>query len=497
MTIYYLDNSSGSATSPYDTKAKAATLLSQITTIMSAGDEIRVSSAHNEVVNATTIHTFPGTKAAPCYMLCIDYSTDAISTGAIISTGNGGYNLSIRGSLYCYGVAFKNGIGSSSSSSIILGESPTSTQIYQNCEFHNVTTGSVSRIQASGSTGGDISLFNCGVSFAAASQGLNLPRCNLVIDGMSLLSGSTSPTALIVSMSDITTASIKNIDLTNAGAGINLSAAGNFTGLLEIANVKCPAAWSGVVSSADPVFGAIIRAINVGAGDTNNLHYVHYNEGVISTDTGIYQNDSDGSERNGALVKSSAKMVSNANTKKWINYLCGELMCYYNTVTTSQTATVEIIHNESAALNDDEIWLELTYPGTGGSTLSTTVNDKAADYYATPAAQATSTAGWDNGLTARADSTAYSLGNIIKVASNSGCAFICTSPGTSAGTEPAGYATAVDGDSITDNTATFKAMRRQKVSVAFTAAEQGPIYARVCVGKASATVWHSTKLTVA
>jgi hypothetical protein len=120
-----------------------------------------------------------------------------------------------------------------------------------------------------------------------------------------------------------------------------------------------------------------------------------------------------------------------------------------------------------------------------------------ADYYATPAAQTTSTAGWDNGLTARANSTAYSLGNIIKLASNAGRAFICTSAGTSAGTEPAGYATAVDGDSITDNTAIFKAMRRQKVSVSFTAAEQGPIYARVCLGKASATVWHSIKLTLA
>jgi hypothetical protein len=142
--------------------------------------------------------------------------------------------------------------------------------------------------------------------------------------------------------------------------------------------------------------------------------------------------------------------------------------------------------------------MELEYLGTSGSSQSTLADDAVANVLATPADQTTSTADWDDGLTARANSFGYAVGNIRKVATNTGRAFICTAAsGNSAASEPAGYATAVDGDSITDGSCTFKAMRRQKVNVTFTAAEQGPVIARVAIAKASAVVWVSTKLTVA
>lgn len=497
MTIYYLDNSAGSATSPYDTKAKAATLLSQITAIMAAGDEIRVSDNHNEAPLAVTTHTFPGTKASPCYFICIDFTTDAISTGAVISTGAGNYSLTAAGSFYAYGVHFKAGVGSVNNTSLTICNSSTSTQTLENCELHLSCTGASATINLLGGTAGpDLTLINCGVSFGATGQGISIARCNLVIDGLTLLSGSSSPVTFFKTIAEAMAVQARNINLTNASAGIDLFGGGNMSGIIDAANIKCPSGWTGDMLAAALSYGGYIRAVNVGAGDTNNMHYVEYYKGSISVDTGIYQDGVDGFERNGALVKSSHKMASNANTKPFINFLTGEWFCYPNTATTSQTATIEIIHNESAALDDDEIWIELQYPATSGSTLYTTLTDKVADYYATPAAQATSTAGWDDGLTARANSTVYSAGNIVKVASNTGRAFICTTGGTTSGSEPAGYATAADGDSITDNTATFKAMRRQKVSVTFTAAEAGPIYGRVCLGKASATVWHSLKLSV-
>jgi hypothetical protein len=43
--------------------------------------------------------------------------------------------------------------------------------------------------------------------------------------------------------------------------------------------------------------------------------------------------------------------------------------------------------------------------------------------------------------------------------------FVCTIAGTSASSEPGGYATAIDGGTITDGGATFKAMWRFKQTI--------------------------------
>jgi len=58
---------------------------------------------------------------------------------------------------------------------------------------------------------------------------------------------------------------------------------------------------------------------------------------------------------------------------------------------------------------------------------------------------------------ARINSTAYALGYQITVASNPGFMFYCTTAGTSAGSEPAGYATAINAGTVTDGTAVFTA----------------------------------------
>ena len=83
---------------------------------------------------------------------------------------------------------------------------------------------------------------------------------------------------------------------------------------------------------------------------------------------------------------------------------------------------------------------------------------------ATGSALTASSAAWDC-ATARANSTAYSVGNTIKVSSNTGRLFVCTTAGTSASSLPGGYATAIDGDTITDGGATFKAMWRFKQTI--------------------------------
>jgi hypothetical protein len=64
--------------------------------------------------------------------------------------------------------------------------------------------------------------------------------------------------------------------------------------------------------------------------------------------------------------------------------------------------------------------------------------------------------------------------------------FVCTIAGTSASSEPGGYATAIDGGTVTDGGATFKAMWRFKQTVATgTVRLAGLITVYPNVGKAS------------
>jgi hypothetical protein len=59
----------------------------------------------------------------------------------------------------------------------------------------------------------------------------------------------------------------------------------------------------------------------------------------------------------------------------------------------------------------------------------------------------------------RRDSTIYAAGDVVTIADRGDLLFVCTTPGTSAAAEPAGYATAADGATVADGTAAFVATR--------------------------------------
>ena len=95
----------------------------------------------------------------------------------------------------------------------------------------------------------------------------------------------------------------------------------------------------------------------------------------------------------------------------------------------------------------------------------------------TPTAGTASTENWT--AVARTNGENPSAGSIRSVSSNPGLLFIKQSGGAFNGSLPGGYATMVDGDTITDGTATVRAMFRQTLSVSFTPERAGPIGFRV------------------
>ena len=104
------------------------------------------------------------------------------------------------------------------------------------------------------------------------------------------------------------------------------------------------------------------------------------------------------------------------------------------------TATIETV-TDNTTLTDAQALIEIEYPATSGTPLTTFVDDKAASILATPANQPTSSATW----------TTTGLATPIK----------------------------------------------QSLAATFTPAEKGPLYARVHLAKVNTTMYYDPLITLA
>jgi hypothetical protein len=140
-----------------------------------------------------------------------------------------------------------------------------------------------------------------------------------------------------------------------------------------------------------------------------------------------------------------------------------------------------------------DIWPEIRYFGDTASLLGTLNNPGLANVLSSASNwTADSVSAWDSGVPVRINTHAYSTGDIISPGSNPGRVFFCTSAGLSAGSLPGGYATAVDGGSVTDNTAVFRAGFRFSMAVTLSAPQPkiaGLITIQPKVAKASSTFY--------
>ena len=124
--------------------------------------------------------------------------------------------------------------------------------------------------------------------------------------------------------------------------------------------------------------------------------------------------------------------------------------------------------------------MEVQYLGDSASPRASIADNYAGEGRGVVVAGTPSTTPWTAGTAAaRANSTVYALGDAIKLATNTGRLFFCSVAGTSTTSEPAGYATAIDGGTITDGSATFRAGWRQTLSLSVTPQRAGLLSARV------------------
>ena len=416
-----------------------------------------------------------------------------LATTGTVTSANGATTVTMffAGFAYYYGLTFNVGASTANASINFTSLNPW-WFLFETCLFALLGSSINARFNVGTPTTNTddylLQLMASKIRFASTSQGI-VPLSNFAVIGGAIADTGTVPTTLLLASTSSNggLVSFVGVDLVTFGSGKNLcTAAGASQMVYKFRQCKLGASVTLVSAASIGQGGVRVFLDNCDSADTNYRMQRHQYQGNVYSETVVVRN---GGATDGT-TRLAWRMVTSANSKLYSPLSSPVIAQWNDTTGASKTITVSLIHDGTAALNDDEVWIEVEYLGTAGFPLSLFADDAAADVLATAAAQATDTGSdWDDLVTARANTTAYTVGDFIKVASNLGRIFRCTTTGTSAGSEPAGYATAADGDSVTDNTAVFRAMRRQAVSVAVTPQEKGLFQACVKVAKVSYTLY--------
>jgi hypothetical protein len=463
-----------------------------------------VSDSHAET-SALTLAAVPlGTLTNPAVIQCVGDNVTSnfvnASTAVVTTTSTG--TIQLDGHLEIYGVNLHAGTGSAT---LTLTMQTTTAQSgytrLENLAIRLITTGSNATISTNTTQSRQrVRWVNCTVSFGGSGQEITVRGVVEWIGG-SFVSGTATPATLFLfgtTAGMAGTVYVRDVDFNNlSNTFILVSPTTQSFGSLTLENCKMPSGWNIDTNLVDGTItqpGFRVELVNCDVGDTNYRTVIEDCYGSIRDSTTVVAT---GGATDGTTLKSFRMSTSSqAGQGRWNGLETNPISIWNETVGSAQTATFELVSNTAALLTNAEFYTLMDYLGTSGFPLGTATGSYPATPLTTATNLTTSTKAWDTGATARANSTAYSLGDVIKLATNTDRIFFCTTAGTSNGSEPAGYASAVDGDSVTDGTAVFRAGFRQKVAIAFTAQEKGPVTWRHVLNKASTTVYVDRDVTL-
>lgn len=437
------------------------------------------------------VEASPGSTNGPIDVICVNVAgslppvaADITNTATITTTGSTG--ITINGFIrFGYGITFTQ--GTSGGSDFVIGGQQNADQHWYSCAFRFGSGVGGATMKWGGDTrSGRLSLDDCTLRFSGTNQTINMNTptyaSNLTVD-----SAGSAPSVLFNANNSSARALIRDSDLSHITATIcQLQNAGT----IDIVDTKINDSVTTKIGPSGPVADGGARGTMVrSAGSARPYAYFIWDVfGQTEAVTSMYRTGgaSDGTNAYGWKMNSGPKALD------YGQYHEGGTMSAYNTsLNTNKTVTVYGVAFTTNFPTNKDIWMEVSYQGDASSDKGTKVNNRRATPLTTPSNHtADSVSVWSAGATARANSTAYALGAVYKVASNPDRLFLCTTAGTTAGSEPAALATAVDGDSITDGTATFKTGWRFSMAVSITSPQiqqAGPIYATVCLGSAVST----------
>lgn len=469
------NQSAGNWTAPAARMADLGT--SGRNTAYASGDQIFVSSDH--LGTAAAAVTLPGTNVNVSVFSVSRTGATLPPTTADLAAGateqaTGANNISLGGSgiYYFNGLTFEAGNAGATSSSIVSNGGSVTCD---NCTFwiNNTATNSNITLNA---TSAVLSWVwnNVGVEFGNTNQGFGSITGAWTWNGSpspAINNGGSIPAHLISANGGASSQQgvmwINNVDLSNLNTAIQV---GNTqSNRLIITNSKLNSAVVEYTSGAALSTNDDLFATTVDNSDaTTNYRMFHaYRFADVNSDSSVVRT---GGASDGVTPISHRILAVSTPTPAYPGR--GVSMLQRNTATgVSKTVTVYLIYNGAAVLDNAHLWLEVNALTNAGSPLGSITSSRVANLLAGTAATnlTTDTSAWDSQATARGNLTVYPTGSVIKVPDNPGRIFISTSGScTNAGSEPAGYASAVDGGSVTDGSCSFRAGMRMKISVSVT-----------------------------
>ena len=356
-----------------------------------AGDQIFVGDEHTEAGTVATVFDAPATTITnPLLLVCVNDTGDpasptTLATTAVIGSANG-ISIDIRGiAIYIYGITFSVGNGGASAANLALGAATARSHIeLENCalRLNNTSTTSLIRVGASsGSAPARIRLRNTTVQFGSVSQAIG-GGCALFLweDTPSAIVGATLPTSLFRPTSGSGGQVImRGIDISAIGSGESLvvtSAAASTQRAMDflLQNCKIDSALDIIDVTAEALTLGDYTVTLVSTSDTDaTINF--YRETAIATiqeETTLVRS---GGASDGTTTY-AWKVVTTAVGSRQISEALPTIATWNQDVGSPVTATVEILHDSATALTDSEVWLEVEYLGTSGSTRSTIDTDE-------------------------------------------------------------------------------------------------------------------------
>lgn len=375
---YVRSGAAGTASGADWTNAKltlAATL-----TAAAAGDDVWVSEDHAESTVGAVALTSPGTESSPCRIACVNHSgtvppvsADLRTTGTITCTGNN--TITISGTAYWEGLTITAG-GTTDNANLVIGGSAARTQWFNKCKLALGGSNTAARITI-GNSGGNaqrVFLNNTTVSFASTSHKIVLRGAEIIWENTSGAILGSVPTTLISPSTTYNSHFVAiGVDLSAAGSGKTLvDQSVDSTSRFFFQDCKYGSSVSIGSENSVGFGGTVVLSVNSDSADTTQRYYYSGYEGTVKSETTIVKS---GGATDGATPV-SRKMVSLPNTRFYAPLKSGWI-AFWSDTTGSKTASIAIV-TDNVTLKDNEIWIEVEYLGTSGFPLGLSSNDVAA-----------------------------------------------------------------------------------------------------------------------
>ncbi len=446
MADIYVRSTTGSDANGGTSWADAKATFAGASAIDAAGDRIIVSQAHAETSASNMNHNWAGSLASPTKVICGNDGAappTAQATSATVSTTGVALIASDGLVVYFQGITYTAGNGASTTTLQLAPTSDKAMHFYENCQFIIGSSSSASALHV-GNTNRRQQVhrwLNCNVKFGNVSQGIKVFGADFRWTGGAAISGTSTPTALLSAFQTLfgELVLIEDVDFSQMGTGLGLVTGGlEAVQKVQFRNCKLPSGWSGnLISSALAMQGSRVELFNCDGSGTNYRLWIEDYTGTIKHETTLVRS---GGASDGTTAI-SWKMASNTKPVFPLMALESPEIVIWNEITgSSKTVTVEILRDSASNLQNNEIWLEVSYLSASGAPLGTFISNRLSDLYVAASDQTTSSATW----------TTSGMSN----------------PNT------------------------------QKLAVTFTPQMNGYIHAKVLLAKVSATVYVDPKLTV-